>query len=345
VAPPLSAGGPEAITGPAASWEGTGVSVAEIAARLSELRDRAAAGRPHGRSTLLNLVVWAPSAEDAAVSGLLDTLVGPSRIIVLSPGAETGIGARLEVHAHPGAIAQDTVCEELVRLTLGPDVAAHAASVVTPLVRGDLTTFVWWPGPPEPALPAYRDLAGLADRLITEADRGLTGPDALAVVMRELAERDAAITDLSWAALTPWRQLVAQMLRPEQVGSLRRGPSVARMVHGEEPPTLEALLLAGWLRDVIGETLRVELHAAPAGAAAIARLDLEGPEGRRLRVERVPDSPSCAVTVDAPGTGTRRRTLPLRVQSRRVLIAGELEIRSHDRSFERAATCAQAVLR
>lgn len=338
--------GPPRASEPAAFWSGAAVTVAEIARRLAELRAQAAAGRPHGRSTLLNLVVWAPAGSElAAASTLLDVLVGPSRIIVLTPDARaTGIGAHLEVHARPSVIDHGVICEELVRLTLAPDIAAHAASVVTPLVRGDLPTFVWWPGPPEPATAAYRQLAEAADRLVTEAERGKGGAEALTLVADDVELREAATTDLAWGALTPWRQLMAQLLGPPQIAALRRGPSEAVLAHAGMRPTLRALLLAGWLRDLLGDGLRVGFRPTPEVSEGLAGFQLQGPSGQRLQAQCRASAPSCSVNIAAPGVGTRSRTLPMRQQSRTELIAGELEIRGPDRSFERAVSRARALL-
>jgi glucose-6-phosphate dehydrogenase assembly protein OpcA len=327
---------------PAVSWEGAAGSVSEVAGQLRKMRAQAAEGRPHGRSTLLNLVVWAPTADDvAAAFDLLDVLVGPSRIVVLSPNASaTDIGARLHVHTHASPIAATTVCEEMVWLTLPTRIADHAASVVTPLVRGDLPTFVWWPAPPDARSLAFRELVRAADRVVTESDRGREGARAAGLVANQIAAGDAAITDLAWGALTPWRQLIARVLRPAQVAALRTGGATAILTHTGAEPTLGALLLAGWLLDELGPDLTVSFEAVPGPLPMLAGVEISEPGGHRLEAHRPSDAPSCAIEVQTPGEATRTRTLPLRMQSRMELLAGELEISGRDLSFERAATIA-----
>lgn len=302
------------------------------------MRGEIAAGRPHGRSTLLNLVVWAPTPDDvAAAFDLLDILVGPSRLIILCPDPSVGdIEARLQVRAHPSPIAHTTVCEELVLLTLPESTTTHAASVVTPLVRGDLPTFVWWPGPPEPNAPAYRELARAADRLVTETDRGRDGAMRVPTLAAEVDRDETAITDLAWGGLTPWRQLITQVLRPSQVAALRAGPTQAVLTHTGPDPTLRTLLLAGWLRDVLGPNVAISFKAEPGPVPMLAGVDLTAPGGHRLSAHRPSDAPSCEVEVEAPDAVPGVRTLPLRVQSRMELMAGEIEIPGRDRSFERA---------
>ena len=65
-------------------------------------------------------------------------------------------------------------------------------------------------------------------------------------------------------------------------------------------------------------------------------VEVAGPTGRRLRVERLAGREAATVTVtEADGT-VRDRTLPLPDPDRARLLAGELEIQRRDRAFERA---------
>ncbi|MEW6581567.1 MAG: glucose-6-phosphate dehydrogenase assembly protein OpcA [Actinomycetota bacterium] len=341
----MTAGGREATAAPAARWEGRDVSLEEVVRRLGELRDHATHGAARGRTAVLNLVVWAPSGgPPAEAPEMLGRLVGPSRVVIVAQdGGGAGIDARVEVFTRPGPVPDSVVCEELVSLTLGGEVAAHAASAVTPLVHSDLPTVLWWPCAPEPERPAYRELAGAADRVVLEAAASVPGPRAVALLAGEVAERAAVVTDLAWAALTPWRQLVAQIVGPELALTLRAGPSSLRVVHGGPEPTLQALLLAGWLRDVLGEALSVRLEAA-AGEAEVGGVELVGPHGRLLRVDCVPGSPSCSVAVGTEGEVARRRRLPLPSPGRADLVAGELEVTARDRSFEAAVAAAARLI-
>lgn len=328
----------DVISGPAAWWEGADVSVAEVLSRLGALRDQATQGAAHGRAMLLNLVVWAHTPEVAAgAAELLDRMVGPSRLVVVGKRPDrAGIDARVEVFTRPGPIAGGLVCEELVSLTLGSDIAAHARSVVIPLIRGDLPTVLWWPCAPQPTEAAYRQLTAAADRVVVESDATATGHESAVLLAEEVAERECAITDLAWAALTPWRQLVAQLVGRELALTLREGPSRLTVVHGGGEPTLQALLMAGWMRDVLGDALDVVMDAAPLDAGALAALELVGPGGRHLRLERSPGSASVSVAVGSPGDEGKRRALPLRLLDRTGLLAGELEMTTHDRGFESA---------
>ena len=334
----------------AASWQQADATLPQVVARLKELRHRAAAGGTPGRAVVLNLVLWSSDVDPGTAAQLADRLSGTSRLLVMGPKEGDGIDARVEVSGRAQAAGGGIACEEIILLLLGPAVAEHASSAATPLLRGNVPVVVVWPGAPEPRLPAYRELVGLADRLVLESTRP-TGPDppppgprALGLVAGEIAEGRAAVTDIAWAYVTPWRQLLAQMLRPDQVAALRRGPSQLVVTYCGSAPTLEALLLAGWLRDLLGAGLGVELQPL-AGGVALAAFDLQGPGGRRLHVARDQGQAGATVTVGAPGEPPRERTLPLPAPDRIELLAGELEIRAHDRTFERAVDAAGGLAR
>lgn len=318
-------------------WDGHVGSVAELAARLGQLHHRPD-GRPLPVAGVLNLIA-VPRAEEAGeVEALIESLADhqPSRAVVVAlAGDGEGIDAHLEARAQILS-GSTTVLVELVRLTLHGAAARGAASAVVPLLRSDLPTFLWWPGCPDPGDPVLASLAENTDRVVTEAGRSADGGYAIRCLDATLRGGGPALTDLSWAAITPWRQLVTQLVDAANAQRLRDG-SVAEIWHGGDTPTAEALLLAGWLRDALGERLMVELHGRPDVAGrGLVELHLEAAAGRRLSLEAIPDRASVAVSVSTPLRRGRRRVLPLPVRDRGALLAGELEIQRRDRPFERA---------
>lgn len=332
---------------PPGRWEGTGVTLDEVLARLADLRCPPDGGPPYNRTGVLTLVAHAAGAAEArALERVIDDLADhqPSRsVLVVEEEAGEGIDAAAGL-ACRDAEGGRSVAMELVRLTLRGRARAGLASAVVPLLRVDLPTVLWWPRAPEADDPSLEALAGLADRMITEAGRCARPADGLRALAPFAARGRPAATDLAWAAITPWRQLLAQMIDPPALAALRSASSVAAVAHPEGPATAEALLLAGWLRDVIGAGLMIELHARPADDAPLMAVELEGfAAGRRLIVERLPRRSSAAVVVVEPGGRSRRRVLPLPHPARAHLIAGELELQRRDRPFERALPHAVAL--
>jgi glucose-6-phosphate dehydrogenase assembly protein OpcA len=318
------------------------VRIADVARRLRELRVDNGSAVHSTATSVMNLVAWAASAGAASeieqvIDGLRDH--HPSRAVIVIPddGGDR-IDARVEVMSHPDRPTGLTLQVEQIVLTLRGAVAAHAGSAVIPLLRSELPTFLWWPAAPDPESPTFTELARIADRLVTETGRELGGPAALTRLAGIAGSSTAPVTDLAWAVITPWRQLVAMSLRGEALLSLRAAAAAAAITYRTGDPPLEALLLGGWLVDVIGQQLDVRVAEA-AGDHDILAVELSAGGTRVLEITR-DDSPS-TVTLRTAAGGTR--SLPLPPPERRELLAGELELRGRDRAFEAALARATRV--
>lgn len=331
---------------PSAAWDGRGTSIAQVLDRLAEQR-RSPDGPPLNLAGVLNLVVPVPEGDDVEdMRSVIEGLAGhqPSRAVLLVESeAGEGIDAAVSTSCRWSG-GEASVCVEMVVLTLHGERRAGDASAIRPLLRSDLPTVLWWPGAPDgaPGGPLAR-LAPVADRIVTESGRGADGADAVVRLARWAAGRDAAVTDLAWAAITPWRQLVAQMIDLREMRDPDAGPVRAVVSHPASGPTAEVLLMAGWLRDVAGERLELSLNAAP-GEAAVLGVDIDLPaREHRIAINRMPGRQAATVCVTQPGHDGADRALPLPVSDRGRLLAGELELQRRDHAFERALTTAAEV--
>jgi len=333
----------------AEAWEGTGVSVGEVLRRLTEQRNTHDGGVPLVLAGVLNLVVVAPAPEPREldeIRGVVDALSDhqPSRsIVVVESDAGEGIDARVSTGCR-SAGGDLSIALELIVLTLRGEAREGAASAVVPLLRSDLPTVLWWPEAPDPSpASALNRLTGLAERVVTECGRCADPAAGLRALAAWAPASGAAVTDLGWAAITPWRQLIAHMLDKASLAALRASASAALITHAAPEPDVPTLLMAGWLRDLLGERLMVELHPRPGPDEGLIAVELEGSVvGRRLSVERVPGRPAAVVCVTEPDGTARRRMLPLPAVDRARLLAGELELQHRDRVFERALATAAA---
>lgn len=321
-----------------AEWDGHVDSVEELSRRLGALRNRPGQA-PLPVAGVLNLIAVPVAEELLEVEGVIESLADhqPSRAIVIALAPEgAGIDAHVEARAQLLSGATN-VLVELVRLTLHGDAMGGAASAVVPLLRADLPTFLWWPRTPHPEDGVLADLCRTADRLVTEAGRGADAHRALECLLRTATTDGPAVTDLAWAAITPWRQMFTQLVDAEHAATLQQG-GVAEIWHAGGEHTMEALLMAGWLRDGLGRKLMIELHARPdvTDGHGLVEVHLESRRGMRLAIERIPGRHSAAVVVTPPAGAPHRRVLPLPQPSRATLLAGELEMTRRDRPFERA---------
>jgi glucose-6-phosphate dehydrogenase assembly protein OpcA len=319
------------------------VRIPEVARRLRELRGADEEAHHSILTSVMNLVAWAPRPADALdVESIADSLTDhhPSRVVIVAPaGGGDRIDARVEVMSRPGGRSDSqTLQVEQIVLTLHGAIAAHAGSAVIPLLRSELPTFLWWPGAPDPASPAYAELVRVSDRLVTETGRELRGREALTRLAAVAQSSPAPVTDLAWALITPWRQVIAMTLRGEPLLELRVGAATVTITTPPGDPPLEALLLGGWLANALGDHVDVRF------AHADGREDVLG-----VRIDSIR---GCALELargEGPATITLRsaiggpRTLPLPKPNRTELLAGELELRGHDPQLERALVHACAL--
>lgn len=319
-----------------AAWTGQGVRIADVARHLGELRAEAGDELSSTCTSVMNLVAWVPNQADAEdVEAVADSLREhhPSRAIIIVPAdGSDRIDARVEIMSSVAPGGSCTLLFEQIVLTLHGAVAAHAGSAVIPLLRSELPTYLWWPTAPDPSSPTFLELVRIADRVVTETGRGLRGREALSRLAAVTAHSPAPVTDLAWAILTPWRQVLATSLRDETLTAVRAGPASVTITCPEGgEPTLEALLLGGWLADVLGDDVQVTFTQG-AGSDDIlgVKIDAQG----ACVVELVRDDGDHHVTLRTAGGGPR--SLPLPPPNRRELLTGELELRGHDRPLEHA---------
>jgi glucose-6-phosphate dehydrogenase assembly protein OpcA len=335
---------------PTWTWEGRDVSVAQVVDRLAAQRRRTD-GPPLTLAGVLNLIAHVPrAAELDAMHEVIASLADhqPSRAVLL---LECPDGAGIDAVVRTGCRLSGgnvVVGVEMVTLELHGEGREGDASAIQPLLRSDLPNVLWWPGAPDPDPdgPLAR-LAPLADRIVTESGRHARGVDAVSALAGWVPGAPGAVTDLAWAAITPWRQLVVQMLGAGGLAPDGDGPVRATIVHPGPCASAEALLLAGWLRDRAGARLDVAMEQRE-GATPVLGVTVELPaEGRCVAIARMPDRQAAAVTVTGPGDDApgRPRALPLPGMDRARLLAGELELQRRDAAFERALPHAAEVAR
>jgi glucose-6-phosphate dehydrogenase assembly protein OpcA len=329
---------------PADGWTGARTSIDAVARQLARQRRPAGGGPPFTLAGVLNLVAHAPRAEEVGpMRELIERLADhqPSRAVLIAAGPEAaGIEASVSTSCRL-ADGHTGIAVELVVLTLHGETHAGAVSAATPLLRAELPTVLWWPGPPDRSETLAR-LAGLADRVVTEAARAADGAAGVAALAAWRAASETPFSDLAWAGITQWRQLIAQVVDADALCALRAAPARAVLHHGGEAPDVGTLLLGGWIADAVGPGLSMELRPAP-GPAGVAGIELiGGVAGRHLVIGRLAERDAATVTVVEGDGSHRTRVLPLPCAGRATLLAGELEVQRHDAAFHRALSAAAA---
>ena len=225
--------------------------------RLAQLSAEAAASTPR------------PAVADLA-------LRHPSRaIIVLGDRRRDGVLASLQLHCHvPRSDGAQPVLYEQILARVRGDFDERVASVVIPLLVPDLPVFLWWTETPPSDGRHVDDLVTLADRLIVDSADFARADLTLPEVAR-LARFRVGITDLNWARLTDWRELIAQFFdvpawRPflNGITGIRAGFAVD--MDGRDIHPSQALLLLGWLASRLAWRPVERLAPSEAGGSPVS---------------------------------------------------------------------------
>jgi len=198
--------------------------------RLTELYKRVAGAAaylnaPIVRALLLNLIVYARSAEEAEEAALnISEISGthPCRAIIVdvTPIQHSSAGKSSKagiISAVCGITSRGdrTLCGEIITLRLTPR-ADQVIGSVTPLLIGDVPVVLWIPGDIPQADPDFEALFLMADHVLLDSRRFSNLPAGLNLIPRFCPQKGAKCTsaDLSWASIQTWRELIAQHFDP-----------------------------------------------------------------------------------------------------------------------------------
>jgi hypothetical protein len=288
--------------------EGVPVDLRDIETELTRLWGPAAeqVGGPDldrpsvTRVVLANLIVSAWDPSSSRVDETLNDLVPryPSRVIVLrrSDAPERRIAAEVAAVCHLPAPGRPQVCSERIVLRAGPAALDLLPGAIRSLLEADLPTILWWTDDPRTSAPLFQDLAADATRLLLD----LPDPEADPASLRFALDPEAYphARDISWFAITRWRELVAQLFDPPTPGETltridsvqirARAPSRAR-------PARVACWLASWLAGQLGWEPKGRHIPGPGRLEATFR----GPAGEvavEIRTEDDPDGSAARLT-------------------------------------------------
>jgi glucose-6-phosphate dehydrogenase assembly protein OpcA len=341
-------------------------------------------GEPVVCARTLNLLIYPADGNDPEfLAQLIDPITTrhPSRAILIEP-AEPQSRSEFEARVSASCVAHQGAgflgCE-LIILRAKPCAYEKLRSVVLPLIVPDLPIFLWWRQPlaSDPSNASHErelfdGLAKLAGRIIIDSAHFADPAAQLHRVAAAIKNRrsHAAFSDLAWARLTPWRQLVAQFFDGPALSHVDRVSQVVveYSAAGVVPP--EPLLLAGWL----ASRLHWNPHGAipPWGGAREAHeLKLRGNRGEvRLRfqpeasdregvdaikiiadggaavfsVARRKNGAGLMTSVELRGQAAVHRMVRDQDRSTAEMVSKELELLEHDVLYEEALNAAASFI-
>jgi glucose-6-phosphate dehydrogenase assembly protein OpcA len=339
------------------------MSVGQIERELARLRMNKD-GTLGARASVLNLV--AVTDEDSAqdVGQVIHELSGhyPLRaILIISDPDEEEANLKIRLSAfcvERGGAGGNQVCAEQITVHAEGPPAEHLESLAGPLLIPDLPVFLWYPNGVIPRSPECDGMAALADRLVLDSGAADDCEAFLWGVANHLLEERGvpAIGDLRWAALSPWRSLVADLFASsDRAGELEKIRRVEILHHAAGE--CQALLLAGWLSSALdwhpesmeGTEEGSEFHfAGPSGDAAVELVpDAPGVPLRRVRLfseeftfqiqaSRHGEHTDACSTVVHGDEPVGERTVHLRSSDAAILLGEELKLLGRDETYESA---------
>ena len=299
------------------------------------------------RACSMTLVVASEESDDAQAIG--ETLAAlmpehPSRAIVLRFRAEDqrSLAARVFAQCWMPFGHRRQICCEQIEITASDASVPDLAAVVLPLTVPDLPVILWCRSPRLFHLPAFSQLAAIAQKVVLDS-AAFSDPSAALHEMNGMSATLASgrwLADLSWTRLTRWRELIAQIFENRvQLANLPLVSDILISYRTAATPAT-AFYLAAWLLDgldKIGAHPRVRF-ATEAGE----------PSGRLTLVElRAPARPDAIASIAlAEGHAAEVKTgglvskalLPALTDY--ALMREELAIPGRDPAFERALAAA-----
>jgi glucose-6-phosphate dehydrogenase assembly protein OpcA len=299
------------------------------------------------RACSMTLVVASEESDDAQAIG--ETLAAlmpehPSRAIVLRFRAEDqrSLAARVFAQCWMPFGHRRQICCEQIEITASDASLPDLAAVVLPLTVPDLPVILWCRSPRLFHLPAFSQLAAIAQKVVLDS-ASFSDPAAALHQMSGMSGAAAAgplLADLSWTRLTRWRELIAQIFENRAQLAILALVSDVLISYRTAATPATAFYLAAWLLDgldKVGAHPRVHFETQ-AGE----------PSGRLSLVElRAPDRPDSIASISlAEGPAAEVKTgglvskalLPALTDY--ALMREELAIPGRDPAFERALAAA-----
>jgi glucose-6-phosphate dehydrogenase assembly protein OpcA len=361
---------------PTLHWSGQAVDVQAIDAALEHLREKAADAAPAEgaalgtRTSVLTLVAYA--LDPAAAQRAGETIAGlpeyhPSRsIVVLAEPSddEPAIDAHLSAHCHIAPGLEGQVCFEEVELTIKGRAAGHLHSVVLPLLVPDLPVFSWWSGDLPGDVHVLQDVLDASDRFIVDSTRFSDARLGLPCLAGLVQHTTTTMSDLSWARLEPWRQLIAQFFDAPSLQPYLGSLTDVDIEHAGGSAA-QALLLTGWLAARLGwrpegeenQGYRLRSAAGAVRASLRTRRSPDGEPGALLAVRLAASRGGKEATFHIQRSGPRmvtaqidgpeaslKRAARLPSSDEPEMLAQELETTGHDRIYEEALAMAAALV-
>lgn len=321
------------------------------------------------RASMSNVMIFCDRPD--RVDSLIESIAllverHPARVLLLVASGVDGVTAEVSAQCRRVGGGVQLCCEFIIVHFAANDVD-RVASVIRPLLIGDLPTALWWACPEPPATQGelFDVLADLSDQIIYDSVGWPNPAEGVQAMARWVIGREQTVFNLAWRRLKAWRRLIAQVMDPAIAPGALGSVDHVEIEHGPHALSM-AWLLTGWLAARLGwvadqgkvrsasevawgfnagnHSIRVVIRRLDRGEPRIEALRMrwsipngengsvafDHTEEERLRV--VPDESSLAPAV-----------IPYHVREPEAMVAAQLAHRARDPLFENALAVAQTM--
>jgi glucose-6-phosphate dehydrogenase assembly protein OpcA len=244
------------------------------------------------RACSMTLLVLAEANEDTQDLG--ETLAAlmpehPARAIVvrLSGAGDRSLTERVYSQCWMPFGQRRQICCEQVEITVSDAAMEDLRSVVLPLMVADLPLIVWCRSTRLLAMPEFREIAYMAQKVIFNSG---DVPEPAGFLQRAEAAigRGIVLADLSWTMLTRWREMLSQVFENQE-----NAAQVAKLTNIDVEwggmRYITALYLGAWIRDSLSLAgVKTQLQVQRNGSDDHLRVRLSG-EGVAVELTREDD--------------------------------------------------------
>jgi glucose-6-phosphate dehydrogenase assembly protein OpcA len=205
------------------------------------------------RACVHNLIVYAPGEKsDAEVNSIIAeiTVQNPGRVFILLPDPSSKndrTNAWVSAQCYRTAGRREQVCCEQIMLRAEGEAVREIPVILAPLIVPDVPVFVWWRSQMQEDT-ILKDLLEPADRVIIDSALNARGHQQMrnSASVLKAAITETAFSDLDWARLTFWRDLVARLF--DSPLARKQFAEITRVeIQAAEPISYQPLFLASWL--------------------------------------------------------------------------------------------------
>ncbi len=160
-------------------------------------------------------------SPDLEGTGIADSIAAsnPCRIITLCPtvGEDEGVKAQVSAYCPINKRSHNTlICCEYITLRGTAAALERIGGIISELTISGLPTFVWWKASPEPEYGLFKRLSSQGDTIVVDSST-FNDPQDQLVQLGQMLEQNLPLADLNWARLSPWQELTAAALTPQNV--------------------------------------------------------------------------------------------------------------------------------